>query len=224
MKSTPYPSRGFTLIELLTVIAIIGILAAIIIPVVGKVRDSARRAECTSNLRQLGVGFNLYATDHRNRLPAVQSNTSDPSTVWFMRLTPYLQRETLDSSQLIDVYVCPVRKATYTPTGPFDWARLGYGMSNILIGSPTTGWGNGNSLTYAVSLGEIVSPGKTILLADDHSWWWGIHSVNYQSSTYFAASEGVNRGLRHGSGANFLMVDGSVHALNRSNILPFLAR
>lgn len=49
------PRQAFTLIELLTVIAIIGILAAIIIPTVGKVRDSAKKAQCVSNLKQIGM-------------------------------------------------------------------------------------------------------------------------------------------------------------------------
>lgn len=59
---------GFTLIELLTVIAIIGILAAIIIPVVGKVRSQARRATAGATLRDVGNGFELYAAENRQKL------------------------------------------------------------------------------------------------------------------------------------------------------------
>lgn len=69
MHITPPRSSAFTLIELLTVIAIIGILAAILVPVVGRAREHARRAACVSNLRQIGLSAHLFAVENNDRLP-----------------------------------------------------------------------------------------------------------------------------------------------------------
>jgi prepilin-type N-terminal cleavage/methylation domain-containing protein/prepilin-type processing-associated H-X9-DG protein len=70
MKNVSMTRRAFTLIELLTVIAIIGILAAILIPVVGRVRESARVAQCSSNIRQIGMALNMFANDREGLFPA----------------------------------------------------------------------------------------------------------------------------------------------------------
>src|SRR6478736_3143295 len=63
------PSDAFTLIELLTVIAIIGVLAALIFPTVGKVRETAQRTVDANNLRELVKAASLFAADNNERLP-----------------------------------------------------------------------------------------------------------------------------------------------------------
>ena len=69
MRTTSSKCGGFTLVELLTVIAIIGILAAIIIPTVARVRESARRTADASNLRQIAIACQTWANDHNERFP-----------------------------------------------------------------------------------------------------------------------------------------------------------
>ncbi|AHF90738.1 N-terminal cleavage protein [Opitutaceae bacterium TAV5] len=91
--STRLRQRGFTLIELLAVIAIIGILAGILIPVVGAVRGKARAAQCLSNMRQIGLAMNLYADENKDSFPrryGDSTNGADETKTWMWKLAPYV--------------------------------------------------------------------------------------------------------------------------------------
>lgn len=90
---------GLTLIELLTVIAIIGVLAAILFPLASRVRAMGHQATCTSNLRQWGIALNLHLAENRGRMPyeggddnrtwgQVSGQNEDQS--WYNVLPPYV--------------------------------------------------------------------------------------------------------------------------------------
>lgn len=68
------PARGgFTLIELMTVISIIVLLIGLLLPMLSRAAQAGRRAQCLSNLRQIGIGMMAYREDHRGLIPEVQS-------------------------------------------------------------------------------------------------------------------------------------------------------
>ena len=105
MTQNRISSRAFTLIELLTVIAIIGILAAILIPVVGTVREKARSSHCQSNLRQLHTATMLYAQDNNDLFP---QDGTDLGT-WTQRIGVYMDIPDLQQAGGSEMFQCPSR-------------------------------------------------------------------------------------------------------------------
>ncbi len=87
MRLQPYRS-AFTLIELLVVIAVIAILVGIMVPVLGRAREKARRTACMGNIRQFILGIQAYASDYRETLPSGLSDAQNPED----EHTPILSR------------------------------------------------------------------------------------------------------------------------------------
>jgi len=115
VRSNAKRTGGFTLIELLVVIAIIAILAAMLFPVFSAAKESAKKAGCASNLKQLATAFDMYISNYDDRYPPAlrPKAAGEPNPLWPMQaVTDSEVPITWDAALYTyvknrDVYKCP---------------------------------------------------------------------------------------------------------------------
>ena len=112
--------KGFTLIELLVVIAIIAILAAILFPVFARARAQARKSSCLSNLKQIGLAVNMYASDCDGYLPYPSPRPSvEVAGRWPLSyiLNPYVKNQ--------QIFRCPSDNAYFQAEySSYQWLEI----------------------------------------------------------------------------------------------------
>ncbi len=98
--------KGFTLVELLVVVAIIALLMAILMPALRKAREQGKDALCKSNMRQIGMGAELYAEDWESQIP--RGKGGGTGEAWYQLFMPYLAQRPIDNDyRNVKIYRCP---------------------------------------------------------------------------------------------------------------------
>ena len=210
IKKAVRKAMGFTLIELLVVIAIIAILAAMLLPALSQAREKARSANCTNNLKQLGMVLNMYAIDWDGWAVAVKQSAEGDNS-WY---------ETLGTlGYLVDkVGSPPGRKAKLLRcrSNPYVRTNLSYTGGDAI-------WIN---YAYSAYICDNNFAGKTMRLEKIAAYgdvaWVVDAQRTFGLATNFGPDGTLISGLgcphANGGGINILFVDGHVEHVQKDSL------
>ncbi|RRJ97369.1 prepilin-type N-terminal cleavage/methylation domain-containing protein [Opitutaceae bacterium TAV4] len=223
---SPQTRHAFTLIELLTVIAIIGVLAGILIPVVGRVRETARGAQCVSNLRQLATAAQLWIDENRGHLPdamywCYNEGTSNPARAY--QISPYLNfkaQKNLDWKNTPSPMKCETGYAKYPASDTVHFGRT-YSINTYATGTLE---GAGRNVKYFpyTRLTQISHPTRMAFFMDGATSGTGGASGSHYaaniSTTHVPDSASPPIRYIHRDGINVVFLDGHVQRITKTDM------
>lgn len=237
---------GFTLIELLVVIAIITILAAVLFPVISSAKMSSYSSVCSSNLRQFGQAFSMYAENYSGRLP-LPGGSLVGSTVWLNdsgngnqsgALWPYI-RTRMNSGAKNNFWSCPLAVKVNTSAQGYSpgqnyimnqYIRAGFsGEANFTESYP--GYSTG------IIPGACPRPSRVILLYEgvqDKNGYCsrlgspfyvqGANPLRPSANVAFTSMKYANLPQKYHNGkSNFLFLDGHVKLMSPADSLDSIS-
>jgi len=217
--------NGFTLVELLFTVAIIGVLAALLLPAVQSYLKRARGVGCMSSLRQLYLGATLFAADNQGTIPYSENNNGSYDPTWMRKASEYALGDTNRG-----ILMCPDGPlANGRQTSTTEGVQANYGMNveylRYLYSDGSVKTAKNSAPSKFVKLQEL--PGTVVLLYDSGSHcltqsqamnpavsWSYIpgYSKNKSIAVYYASKPKVTvdaHAGRHGGIINFVRGDGS---------------
>ena len=159
-------TAAFTLVELLVVIAVIGVLAALLLPALGQAKEKGRQTDCLSNLRQVNLAIHLYADDCADSLPVLPNPNPYPNGVgaYYKQLVKGYLGLTGPASPGEKVFICPSDRILSE--------QIGHAFTSYTFNGYEVGPGDIVRIT-GKRLASVKSPGKAVLVGEWPAFFGG---------------------------------------------------